>query len=184
MGVSNHQPHHCLLNRSFRRSSKKTSKLRVIGLCARNSPVTGEFPKWPVTQKLFPFGVVIRVAMVAAATIVLIMIMAAADGERISIFPLVIKPALSDFLHQIYSLSKELRSIVITVDVAFDPSFLVIRCRKYSPSSRWLHQIATMVATDVPEGMTRVARQFWRTCPADNSTNIVWIFLKLGWHTL
>ena len=43
-GVSNHQPHDCLLNRSFRRSSKKTSKLRVTGLCARNSPVTGEFP--------------------------------------------------------------------------------------------------------------------------------------------
>ena len=43
-GVSNHQPHDCLLNRSFRRRSKKTSKLRVTGLCARNSPVTGEFP--------------------------------------------------------------------------------------------------------------------------------------------
>ena len=43
-GVSNHQPHHCLLNRLFRRRSKKTSKLRVTGLCAGNSPVTGEFP--------------------------------------------------------------------------------------------------------------------------------------------
>ena len=42
--VSNHQPHHCLLNRLFRRRSKKTSKLRVIGICAVNSPVTGEFP--------------------------------------------------------------------------------------------------------------------------------------------
>ena len=42
--VSNHQPHHCLLNRLFRRRGKKTSKLRVTGLCARNSPVTGEFP--------------------------------------------------------------------------------------------------------------------------------------------
>ena len=28
----------------FRRRSKKTSKLRVIGLCVGNSPVTGEFP--------------------------------------------------------------------------------------------------------------------------------------------
>ena len=28
----------------FRRESKKTSKLRVTGLCAGNSPVTGEFP--------------------------------------------------------------------------------------------------------------------------------------------
>ena len=43
-GVSNHQPRDCLLNRLFRRGSKKTSKLRVIGLCAGNSPLTGEFP--------------------------------------------------------------------------------------------------------------------------------------------
>ena len=33
VGVSNHQPHVCLLNRLFRRRSKKTSKLRVTGLC-------------------------------------------------------------------------------------------------------------------------------------------------------
>ena len=43
-GVSNHKPHHCLLNRLFRRRSKKTSKLRVTGLCAGNWPGTGEFP--------------------------------------------------------------------------------------------------------------------------------------------
>ena len=43
-GVSNHQPHHCLLKRLFRRRSKKTSKLRVTGLCAGHSPVTGDFP--------------------------------------------------------------------------------------------------------------------------------------------
>ena len=42
--VSNHQPHHCLLNRLFRHRSNKTSKLRATGLCAGNSPVTGEFP--------------------------------------------------------------------------------------------------------------------------------------------
>ena len=42
--VSNHQPHDCLLKRIFRRRSKKTSKLRVTGLCAGNSPGTGEFP--------------------------------------------------------------------------------------------------------------------------------------------
>ena len=42
--VSNHQPHDCLLNRLFRRRSKKTSKLRVTGLCTGNSPETGEFP--------------------------------------------------------------------------------------------------------------------------------------------
>ena len=43
-GVSNHQPHHCSFNRLFRCRSMKTSKLRVTGLCAGNSPVTGEFP--------------------------------------------------------------------------------------------------------------------------------------------
>ena len=43
-GVWNHQPHDCLLNRLSRRRSKKTSKLRVTGLCAGNSPITGEFP--------------------------------------------------------------------------------------------------------------------------------------------
>ena len=32
-GVSNHQPRDCLLNRWFRRRLKKTSKLRVTGLC-------------------------------------------------------------------------------------------------------------------------------------------------------
>ena len=42
--VSNHQPSDCLPNRVFWRRSKKTSKLRVSGLCAGNSPVTGEFP--------------------------------------------------------------------------------------------------------------------------------------------
>ena len=43
-GVSNHQPHDCLLCGLFGRRSKKTSKFRVAGLCARTSPVTGEFP--------------------------------------------------------------------------------------------------------------------------------------------
>ena len=42
--VSIHQPHHCLLNRLFRRRLKKTSKLRVTGLCLWNSPGTGELP--------------------------------------------------------------------------------------------------------------------------------------------
>ena len=41
--VSNHQPHDCFLNRLFRHRSKKTSKLRVTGLYAGNSPDAGEF---------------------------------------------------------------------------------------------------------------------------------------------
>ena len=43
-GVSDHQPHDCLLNRLFKHRRKKTSKLRVTGLCGGNSPETGEFP--------------------------------------------------------------------------------------------------------------------------------------------
>ena len=43
-GVSNHQPHYCLLNGLFRPRSKKTSTLRATGLCEGNSPVTGDFP--------------------------------------------------------------------------------------------------------------------------------------------
>ena len=42
--VSNHQPDDCLLDCLFRRRSKKTSKLRVTGLCVGNWPGTGEFP--------------------------------------------------------------------------------------------------------------------------------------------
>ena len=49
-GLSNHQPRDCSLNCSLRRRSKKTSKLRVIGLCEGNSPVTGEFPAQMVSN--------------------------------------------------------------------------------------------------------------------------------------
>ena len=61
-GVSNHQPCDCLLNRLFRRRSKKTSTLHVTGFCA------GEFTgdcmvnsshKRPVKRKMFPFDDVI-----------------------------------------------------------------------------------------------------------------------------
>ena len=61
-GVSNHQPHGCLLNRLFRRRSKKTSKLRVTGLCEGNSPGPVNSPhKGPVTRKMFPFDDVIMI---------------------------------------------------------------------------------------------------------------------------
>ena len=63
--VSNHQPRHCLLSHIFGRRSKKTSKLRVTGLCAGNSPEIGEFPhKWPVTRKRFLFDDVIMMGLV------------------------------------------------------------------------------------------------------------------------
>ena len=44
-GVSTHQSRDCLLNRLFRRRSKKTSKPSATGRCAVNSPVSGEFPE-------------------------------------------------------------------------------------------------------------------------------------------
>ena len=55
--VSNHQPLGCLLNRLFRRRSKKRSKLRVTGLCVGpvNSPHKG-----PITRNMFPFDAVTR----------------------------------------------------------------------------------------------------------------------------
>ena len=48
-GVSNHQPHYCLLNRLFRLRTKKTSNRWLA-----NSPHKG-----PVTRKMFPFDDVI-----------------------------------------------------------------------------------------------------------------------------
>ena len=60
--VSNHQPHQRLRNRLFERRSKKTSKLRVTGLCVGNSPGTVNSPrKWPITRKMFPFDDVIMI---------------------------------------------------------------------------------------------------------------------------
>ena len=59
-GESNHQPDGYLLNRLFRRRSKKTSKLRVTGLCVGKSPGPVNSPhKVPVTRKIFPLNDVI-----------------------------------------------------------------------------------------------------------------------------
>ena len=41
--VFNHRRLDSLLKRLFRRKSKKTSQLRVTGICDGNSPVAGEF---------------------------------------------------------------------------------------------------------------------------------------------
>ena len=59
-GVSNHQPRHCFLNWLVIHRWKKTSKLRVTGLCAGIHRSTVNSPhKWPVTRKMFPFDDVI-----------------------------------------------------------------------------------------------------------------------------
>ena len=53
---SNHRRLDGLLNRLFRRGSKKTFKLCVTGLCEGNSPVTGQFfGQRPVTRCLDVF---------------------------------------------------------------------------------------------------------------------------------
>ena len=52
-GVSNHQPHGCLLNRLFRRRSKKTSNPRVTGLCVGNSPGPVNSPQKGLRGKCF-----------------------------------------------------------------------------------------------------------------------------------
>ena len=58
--VLDHQLHDCLLNFLFRRRSKKTSKLRVTGLCVgiHRWPVNSPH-KSRVTRKMFPFDDVI-----------------------------------------------------------------------------------------------------------------------------
>ena len=59
-GISNHWRLYCLPNRLFRHRSKKTSKLRVTGLCAGNSSVAGEFPAQRTSNaEMFPFDDVI-----------------------------------------------------------------------------------------------------------------------------
>ena len=64
-GVSNHQPHDCLLNRLFGCRSKKTSKF------TGHRPPVNSPQKWPVTRKVFPFDDVIMITD-AASNIVLV----------------------------------------------------------------------------------------------------------------
>ena len=49
-GVSNHRCLDCLLNCLFRRRSMITSMLRFTGLCAGNSPVTGDNQYWVIVN--------------------------------------------------------------------------------------------------------------------------------------
>ena len=55
-GVPKHRILDCLLNPSFRRRSKKKSKLRVTGFCEGNPRVTGGFPSQKSSNaEKFPF---------------------------------------------------------------------------------------------------------------------------------
>ena len=69
-GISNDRRIDCLLNRLFRCWSKKTSKLRLTGLCEGNSLVTSEFPEQgPVMRKMFLFDAVSMIFMKEAETV-------------------------------------------------------------------------------------------------------------------
>ena len=58
--VSNHMRDNCLPKRLFGRRSKKTSQLRVTGLCEGNSPwLVIYLHRGPVTRKRFPIDDVI-----------------------------------------------------------------------------------------------------------------------------
>ena len=64
-GISNHQSHDCLLNRLFRRRSKKTSKLCVTGLCEEIQWWSvNSLHKGPVTWKLFPFDDIMKISII------------------------------------------------------------------------------------------------------------------------
>ena len=75
LAVSNHQPHNCLLNRWFRRRSRKhqssTSLAFVRGI--HRGPVNSPH-KWPVTRKMFPFDDVIMLHSVEYHRILLMTI--------------------------------------------------------------------------------------------------------------
>ena len=59
-GVSNRRRPVCLISRLFMRISKKTSKLRVTGLCEENPPVAGWLPSQrAINAENFPFDDVI-----------------------------------------------------------------------------------------------------------------------------
>ena len=58
--VSNHQPHDCLLNRLFRRRSKKHQSSASLAFVRGIHRGPGNSPhKWPVMRKIFPFDDVI-----------------------------------------------------------------------------------------------------------------------------
>ena len=66
-GVSNHQPHGCLLNRLNQRKHQSSASLAFVREIHRG-PVN--FPhKWPVTRKMFPFDDVIMISKHMSSTV-------------------------------------------------------------------------------------------------------------------
>ena len=67
-GVSLYQPHDCLLNHSFKRRSRETSKLRLTGLWGIHRWPVNSPHKWPVARKMFTFDDVIMIWHLATAS--------------------------------------------------------------------------------------------------------------------
>ena len=67
--VSNHRHLDGSINRLVRCRSKKTSKLRVTGLCEGNSPHKGS-----ITRKIFPFDVIVKCADSSRETVTVAML--------------------------------------------------------------------------------------------------------------
>ena len=136
-GVSNHQPYDCLPNRLFRRRSKKTSKLRVTGLCAGKSPGTGEFPaQWPVTRKMSPFDDIIMknfstLQFTASQDITLM--------TRLGVF------RHRFFRHQLDGSMQEIRNSIANA--------MELRLSCINPLS-WFHVIFIDVSVVVPHGVS------------------------------
>ena len=58
-GVSNHQPHDCLLNRADQRKHQSSASTAFVSGIHRG-PVNSPH-KWPVTREVFPFDDIIRI---------------------------------------------------------------------------------------------------------------------------
>ena len=78
-GVSNHQSHDCLLNRLFKRTSKKTSKLSVSGF--REGNLSDSPHRGPVTRKMFLFDDVIMHIYTFACIAVAAWVLPLKDGD-------------------------------------------------------------------------------------------------------
>ena len=180
--VSNHQPHHCLLSRLLGRRSKKTSKLRVTGLCAGNSPGTGEFPTqmaskvenasiWWRHHVLLPLNVAVKILHMKQVIIFCIV------SFRASCRWFLRRNKLDDFAY-CYELFLTDQSNFMHVQSRLNSVFK-------TPSSRVTHYTAGHLHTAVPHCShsrapivhTAVPPLFTQPCPARTMSTAVCIYV-------
>ena len=110
-GVSNHQRLDYLLNRLSRRRSKRTSKLRVTGLCEWNSPMTGGFLSQRASNaENFSFD---NVIMVRNSKNISLYILWEPALKTIIIIPYRTQPGINAFQPYIFFLMSVLRTITL-----------------------------------------------------------------------